>query len=193
MNVKQERKLTVKARGFDYLATMTSPSNMKGQKMLMIERNMWFMKPGTKKPVPISPRQKLVGAAAIGDIAATDYTNEYNATPLADEMVDGELCYVFDLKAIDKKTTYDQIKYWISQERLVGVKAEYFTVSGKLFKSARFDYKNQVQIRNEPHPFISKMVITDALISKNITTLTFSDPNLVKVPDSTFDLNLIMR
>jgi hypothetical protein len=190
---QQERRLDVKARGFDYLATMTSPSNMKGQKMLMIERNMWFMKPGTKKPVPITSRQKLVGGAAIGDIAATDYTNEYNARPLDDEMVDGELCHVFDLKAIDKKTTYDQIKYWVAKERLVGVKAEYFTVSGKMFKSARMEYKNKVQMRGEPHPFISKMVITDAVIPKNITTLTFSEPRLVKVPDSTFDLNLLMR
>ena len=38
--------------------------------------------------------------------------------------------------AVDKKATYDRIKYWISKERLAGVKAEFYTVSGKLFKTA---------------------------------------------------------
>ena len=44
----------------------------------------------------------------------------------------------------DKKTTYDRIKYWISKDRVVGVKAEYFTVSGKQFKSAAMAYTNTV-------------------------------------------------
>jgi hypothetical protein len=192
-NARQhERTLNVKARGFDYLATMISPPNVKGQKLLMIERNMWFMSPGIRKPVPISSRQKLVGGAANGDIAATDYADEYVATPLQDQIVEGDLCYVFDLQAIDKKATYDQIKYWVSKKRLVGVKAEYYTVSRKMFKSATFEYKNKVRLRNKTNPFISKMVITDALINQNVTTLTFSKPILARVPDSTFDLNLLM-
>lgn len=188
----QELTLDVKARGYDFLSASTSPPNMKGQKLLMIDRNMWFMKTGLKKPVPISPRQKLIGGASNGDIAATNYANEYEATPMADQVINDEACFVFDLKAIDKKATYDRIIYWISKERGVGVKAEFYTVSGKMFKSAVFEFKNQVQIGNKRNPFISKMVITDAIISKNITTLNFSDPNLVKIPPSTFDLNFLI-
>jgi hypothetical protein len=153
---------------------------------------MWFAKPGLKKPVPISPRQKLIGGATYGDIAATNYSDDYEATPFEDATIDGELCFVFDLKSIQKKTTYDRIVYWISMERLVGVKAEYYTVSGKLFKTAWFEYDNQVILRKQQHPFISKMIITDALIKDNVTTLIFSDNKMVKVPDATFDLNLFM-
>jgi len=189
---KQKRTLNVKARGYDFLATLISPPKVKGQKVLMVDHNMWFTKPGLRKPVPISPRQKLVGGASYGDIAATNYADDYEATPLDDEMVNGELCYVFDLKAFTKKATYDRIKYWMSKERMVGVKAEYFTVSGKMFKLATFENENQIQLRNKPHPFISKMVITDALASGNVTTMTFSKPKLVKVPASTFDLNLLV-
>jgi len=189
---KQERRLKVKSKGYDFLATLISPPKVKGQKVLMVDHNMWFTKPGLRKPVPISPRQKLVGGASYGDIAATNYADDYEATPLDDEMVNGELCYVFDLKAFTKKATYDRIKYWMSKERMVGVKAEYFTVSGKMFKLATFENENQIQLRNKPHPFISKMVITDALASGNVTTMTFSKPKLVKVPASTFDLNLLV-
>jgi outer membrane lipoprotein-sorting protein len=189
---EQKRTLNVKARGYDFLATLISPPKVKGQKVLMVDHNMWFTKPGLRKPVPISPRQKLVGGASYGDIAATNYADDYEATPLDDIMVNGELCYVFDLKAATKKATYDRIKYWISKERIVGVKAEYFTVSGKMLKSAIFENENQIQLRNKPHPFISKMIITDALVKNNVTTMTFSKHKLVKVPASTFDLNLLV-
>jgi hypothetical protein len=186
----QERNLGVKARGYDFLALMKSPPKVKGQKLLMVSHNMWFRRPNLRKPVPVSPRQKLVGGASYGDVAATNYADDYTATVLADEVVDGERCYVFDLKASHKKATYDAIKYWVSQERLVGVKAEYYAVSGKLLKSARFEYRHQIRLRNRPHPFISKMTIVDALIGNSVTTLDFNDHRLVTVPPSTFDLNL---
>ncbi|MFZ3048932.1 MAG: outer membrane lipoprotein-sorting protein [Desulfatirhabdiaceae bacterium] len=191
-NEKQERYLNVSARGYDFLAVLTNPNKVKGQKLLMIGHNMWFMKPGVKKPVPISSRQKLVGGAVYGDIAATNYADDYEPSPLPDETVNGEPCYVFDLKAISKKTTYDLVKYWISKERIVGVKAEYFTVSGKLFKTAEFEYKNHIS-KDNPKPFISKMIITDALVQGNVTSLSFSDNELTRIPDSMFDLNLLIN
>lgn len=189
---QQEKTLEVKARGYNFIASLLSPPSVKGQRLLMVENHMWFMKPGTKKPVPISPRQRLVGGAAIGDIAATRYAVGYEALFLPVETVEGEACYVFDLKANHKKATYDRIKYWISKERGVGVKAQYFTVSNKMVKAATFEHKNQIHINERPIPFISRMVITDAIIQNHVTTLTFSDPTLVDLPDSTFDLDLLM-
>ena len=186
----QKRKLDVKARGYDFLAVLNSPPKVKGQKLLMTSHNMWFSKPDLRKPVPISPRQKLVGGASYGDIAATNYADDYEASPMEDEMVEGEWCYVFYLKASHKKATYDRIKYWVSKERFVGVKAQYFSVSGKMFKSAVFAHENQIQLRNKPHPFISRMTIYDALVKDNVTSMTFSRQKLISVPPSTFDVNL---
>jgi hypothetical protein len=191
-NDKQERDMIVSARGYDFLAELMKPAKYKGQKILMVDHNMWFTKPGVKKPVPISSRQKLVGGAAYGDIAATNYADDYEPVPLPDETVNGEMCRVFDLKAVNKKATYDQIKYWISINRTVGVKAEYYSVSGKLFKTAVFEYNNHISKEN-PSPFISKMTISDSLVQGNITSLIFLDNELMQIPDSMFDLNLLMN
>jgi len=153
---------------------------------LMVNHNMWFTKPDLRKPVPVSPRQTLVGGASYGDIAATNYAGDYEPTSLNEESVNGETCHVYDLKAAHKKTTYDRIKYWVSKERFVGVKAEYFAVSGKVFKSGTFEYKNQIELRGKAQPFISKMTITDALVKGNVTTLKFSEPELVNLPAAIF-------
>ena len=183
----------VKARGFDIRGENLAPPKSKGNKILMLYSNMWFYKPGLSKAVPISQRQRLLGNAVYGDIAATNYANDYEATALADDTVNGELCYVFDLLAKDKKTTYDRIKYWISKARVVGVKAEYLTVSGKQFKSATMTFANTVQINGEARPFISQLVIHDELMTNNVTTLTFNHPSLQPLPSYTFDLNLMVK
>ncbi len=185
--------LQVKARNEDVLATFVAPPRVKGQKLLMLGRNMWFIKPGVSRPVPISPRQKLMGQAANGDIASTNYSGDYDGVFLADDTVDGEPCYVLDLTARNKKVTYDRIKYWVSKERLVGVRAEFYTVSGKLFKTAEFEYENRIRYRGEVIPFVSKMVIRDAIRPSEMTTLEYSDIVVKKLPDSTFNLNLLMR
>jgi Outer membrane lipoprotein-sorting protein len=183
----------VKARGFDILAENLAPPKDRGNKVLMVNGNMWFHKPGLSKPVPISQRQRLMGNAAYGDIAATNYAEDYQATPLADEKVNGELCYVFDLNAKDNRAAYDRIKYWISKERVVGVKAEYFTVSGKMFKSASMDSANTVKINDEVRPFISKITIYDELLSSNVTTLSLTKPTFRKLASYMFDVNLLVK
>ena len=92
---QQERTIRVTARSFNSLAEFLEPSNVRGQKMLMLDRNMWFTKPGLSKPVPISPRQKLLGGAANGDIAATNYAGDYKVARSATDTVNGEACYLF--------------------------------------------------------------------------------------------------
>jgi hypothetical protein len=189
----QHRTFKVSAHSFNSLAETIAPANVKGQKLLMLDRNMWFAKPGLSKAVPISPRQKLLGAAANGDIASTNYAGDYNVTKMSDSTVNGEPCYLLDLSAVDNRATYDKIKYWISKERLVGVKAEFYTVSGKMFKTATFEYKNSITIDGKPREFISKMVITSAIIKDDVTTMYYDKAVIKKIPDSVFNLNLLTR
>jgi outer membrane lipoprotein-sorting protein len=189
----QHRTIKVSARSFNSLAEFIAPANVKGQKLLMLDRNMWFAKPGLSKAVPISPRQKLIGGAANGDIASTNYAGDYNVAKTSDAVVNGEPCYLFDLQAIDNRATYDRIKYWISKERLIGVKAEFYTVSGKMFKTATFEYKNSITINDKPREFISKMVIASAIIKSDITTMYYDKAVIKSIPDSIFNLNLLTR
>lgn len=190
---EQQRTIRVSTRGFNSLAEYLAPAKVKGQKVLMVDRNMWFVKPGLSKAVSISPRQKLLGDASNGDIASTNYAGDYKITDASEDMIDNEPCYLFDLVAIDKKTTYDRIKYWISKERLVGVKAEFYTVSGKMFKSAAFEHNNSITIKGATRPFISRMIITNAVIKEDVTTMDFGKISFKKLPDSMFNLNLLIK
>ena len=189
----QSRTLQVKARDRNSLATFLAPARVKGRMLLMLDRNMWFVKPGLRKPVPISPRQKLSGGAANGDIASTNYAGDYEAQYVSDERVGETDCYLFDLLSNNRKATYDRIRYWISKDRNVGVKAEFYTVSGKLLKTALFEYDNVLRTDAEKRPFVSRMVITDAVLPEDITTMIYSEVAVKEIPDSVFNLNLLRR
>lgn len=189
---EQVLKFRLLTKNSNSLVKFTSPSRMGGQMMLMRDRNMWFIRPGLRKPVAISPRQRLTGAASNGDIASTNYAEDYDATLVGEEVLDGVPCYVLDLVANSKDVTYDKIKYWVSKSDGLGKHAGFYTVSGKLFKEASFEYKNQI-IKNKTRiPFVSEMVITDTN-SGTVTILTYRDITIQDIPNSTFNLNLLVR
>lgn len=184
--VDEAQRLLVKAVDDASVAETFEPVRFKGSKLLQVGRNMWLTRPGLSKPIPISPRQRMSGQASNGDIAATNYAKDYEAQMAQEESVDGEVCHVLDLKAKHNRATYDKVRYWVSVKRNVGIKAEFYSVSGKLLKTARFDYANTIQYAGQRIPFISKMTIRDALIDAE-TVMEFGAVKVQKVGAGEFD------
>jgi outer membrane lipoprotein-sorting protein len=182
-----DQRLRVKASKTSSLAEVLEPASSKGSKMLQVERNMWISKPGLKKPVAISARQRLSGQAAIGDIAATNYAKDYTARYLQEEKVGDESCHVLELTSKNAQTTYDKITYWVSASRGVAVKADFLSLSGKRLKSAEFEYKNVVKVGGKSMPFVSQMLISDALTDAK-TTMTFQRVSAKGITSSDFDV-----
>ena len=183
----EPQRLQVRAVDDASVAEVLEPLRSKGVKLLQVEHNMWLTRPGLSKPIPISPRQRMSGQAANGDIAATNYAADYMATLVTKESIDGEACYVLELKARHKRTTYDRIRYWVSVARMVGVKAEFYSLSGKLLKTARFSYANHIDYAGKRIPFISRMVIKDALVDAE-TTMEYGAVQVRKISPAEFDL-----
>ena len=183
----------VRAKGVNALAECFKPPRCKGEVVLFNNRNLWFIKPGVKKPVAISARQRLSGQAANGDIASTNYARDYKATYVREEPVIGVPSYLLELKARHKSVTYDKIRYWISKKQKLALKAEFLTVGGELFKTATFEYRNSLISQGKKIPFVSEMKIVDAAFPENITTITYESPREESHDDSIFNINNVIR
>jgi Outer membrane lipoprotein-sorting protein len=190
---KTSRAAIVKVLRTDALVEMTLPPREKGQILLFNNRNLWFIKPGLRKPMSVSARQKLSGQAANGDIASTYYARDYQGTIVREEKVGNEDTYVLELKAIARNVTYDRIRYWISKSRQLGVKAEFLTLQGDIFKTAVFEYGNTLKVGSQMYPFVSQMRITDAAFPTNTTTIIYSAPRVEEHPASLFNINNVVR
>jgi outer membrane lipoprotein-sorting protein len=105
----------------------------------MLGDDMWVYLPDTSRPVRITPLERLNGDASNGDVARTNYAVDYSAVYLRTEKVGSENCYVLDLTAKRKGSTYQRILYWLRTEDARPVRAEYYLTSGKHIKSATFD------------------------------------------------------
>jgi hypothetical protein len=154
---------------------------------------MWYGRPDIQKAVSISSRQKMMGPAANGDIASTNYLKDYDARLVREDVVDNEAVYVLELVGKSRFVTYDKIIYWVAQKRLVPVRADFYTVSGKLFKSAVFVTDNVLNVQGRRQPFVSRMTIRDAINTDNISVLEYSEIKTSEYPLDLFSVAALTR
>jgi len=187
------RSFLVKARGDDALVESLAPARNKGEILLFNDRIIWFLKPGLRRPVSISARQRLSGDASNGDIASTNYARDYAGIIAGEDTVNGEATYRLDLKARAKNVTYDRIRYWVSKRQHLGLKAEFLTVGGDLFKAAEFEYGNSLKTTTGAFPFVSRMTIHDATGAGTVTRIVFDAPRSETHPVTMFNVNNVAR
>jgi hypothetical protein len=177
---------------FYSLITFLSPKKFEGQKLLLHNNNMWFMKIGLRGPVPISGRQRLSGQAASADVAAADYHKDYAIAAVEEHTFNGIPCWRMDLQAKHNLVSYPQIKYWISKKESLGLQAEFYGSSGKLIKAATFEYDNPVVYKSKKYDYISKITIFDRINQEDKTILNISAIRFVNFNNAKFQKDRLL-
>jgi outer membrane lipoprotein-sorting protein len=190
-------EMVVQARNQNFLAVYRSPSAQAGQKILERGQNMWFIAPNTSRPVPISPRQKLLGAASYGDIAGQRWSADYRPVSRDESMEDGKSIIIMNVVATSPMATYDALTLYINAEDLYVIRSEMKASNGDVLKTATYTYGNKVPGRHteasgqfDSAGFISETVITDR--SNARTTLRYRDVRFRPIPAQTFILSNVM-
>lgn len=174
------------------LISFLGPKQYEGERLLLRSHNMWFSKPGLRRPVPISSRQRLTGSASNADVASANYYEDYSAVIEGEESVNGVSCYVVHLEAKTNLVSYPVIKYWISKIEKRGLKAEFYGKAERLIKSAEFRYDNHVTVNGTPTPYISNVVIVDGINRQNKTILSISNVRFEAINDARFQKDRLL-
>ena len=164
-------------------------ADVKGQYLLMVDDDMWIYMPNTRKPIRITPLQRLMGDASNGDVARTRYAEDYAAKFLHDEVLDGMPCYVLDLTAKRDGATYNRITYWIAKENNRPKRAEIYLTSGKHYKSIDFDKYSDVDGRM----LLTQMTITDRLRNGRTTIMRYDSYGPRDLPDKYFNKDYLEK
>ena len=189
----QERVYEVRVKGDRALARCNAPARCRGESILSNEHALWLYRQGLRKPVLVSARQRMLGQMAVGDIASTRYASDYTATLLGEELMEGVLCSKLALVAKSADATYERATYWVDKARGVGVRADFLTVQGDVFKTAVFVYDNHRQENGRRRPFISRMDLRDAQFPDNISRVTYELPHAAALSDTEFNVNNLHR
>lgn len=144
------------------LVEQTSPERAKGRKLLMNGYDMWLFTQNIKKPVRISLDQKMTGEVSNGDIARTNYAQDYEAKIILED----DKIYKLDLTSKNNKVTYGKIEYIVEKKSFKPIEATFFALSGKALKKAEFsEFKIIDGIERS-----TRMTISD-FIQKNRTSI----------------------
>jgi outer membrane lipoprotein-sorting protein len=154
----------------------------KGQHLLMLGDDMWVYLPDTSRPVRITPLERLNGDASNGDVARTNYAVDYSAAYLSAEKVGVENCYVLELTAKRKGSTYQRILFWVRVTDARPVRAEYYLTSGKHIKSATFDEYITVNGKAQLH----RWTLYDEIRHNSRSVLEYSGIAPRELPDKLF-------
>jgi outer membrane lipoprotein-sorting protein len=188
--VVDTRKYRVLSKGNENTIVMvTEPAIDRGQIMLMRGRDLWVFLPTVSQPVRLSLAQRLTGQVANGDIARANFTGDYAPRLLRTEKVDGEDHYVLELTAVDRTVTYSKVLYWVKQKNLFPHKAEFYSLSDRLLKTARYEEFKPLGGRVRP----TRLVMQDALRKDEESVLEYSGMELKDLPDRMFTRDYLKR
>ena len=168
---------------------VTEPAAERGQVMLMKGRDLWVFMPNVSQPVRLALAQRLTGQVANGDLARSNFSGDYNPKILRTDTINGEPYYVMELTAIDRGVTYQKVIYWVKQSNAFPHRAEFYSLSNRLLKTARYENFQTMLGRLRP----TRMVMEDALRKGEESVLEYSGMTLRDLPDRIFTRDYLQR
>jgi len=184
------RLYKVLSRGNDNtIVQVLEPASERGQAMLMRGRDLWIFMPSVSQPVRLSLSQRLTGQVANGDIARANFSGDYTPRLLRTEAVDGDEHYVLELAAVDRGVTYSRVLYWVRKSNFHPHKAEFYSLSGRLLKTCRYEEFKTLAGRVRP----TRLVLRDALRAGDESVMEYSAMKLRDLPARMFSKDYLQR
>ena len=169
------------------LVLMLSPVE-KGQKVLMIGDEFWQIMPQSQRPIRITPLQKLLGDASVGDIATMTWSEDYEGKLGEDTVVNDIPCLRIDLTAASKGVSYQRIALYLAKSDDRPVKADLFVASDKLAKQAFFTI-DKVDGRLQ----VSAMRLIDQIQADRETVIRYISRKARTIPDEYYNPMYLTR
>ncbi|WP_319534769.1 outer membrane lipoprotein-sorting protein [uncultured Vibrio sp.] len=145
-----------------------------GQKMLMMGDNYWLQMPKSRRPIRITPIQKLLGEASIGDIStltwSQDYQGEWKATETISVSAHSIPAYHLVLTAKTAGASYQKIDLWLAKRDGFPIKADLYLRSGKLAKQAYYS-----RATNKAQDYVSEMTLLDSIQPSKKTVIEYQE------------------
>jgi hypothetical protein len=179
---------------FRNLIRYIDPPRDAGKMVLLDSHVLWFYDPASKASVRISPQQRLIGQAAIGDVLtvnlAVDYKGELVGTEkIQDSTRQEHECWHLDMKAANDTATYNRVEFWIEHGTYYPIKAKFYSDSGRLLKILYYRAFQPVLGGTRP----TEAIIIDAVDSSLVTTAKFADYRYAEIPDAWFQREYLPR
>ncbi len=172
-------------KGRDHGLIVFRGGSNSGRKVLTVGPRMWLIVPGASRPIPVTPNQRLLGGASMGDVARLRFAEDFTAVLRPEtELVEGKTCRVLDLAAKSSNAPYPRVVLWWNEAERLPARVLFRLPSGKEAKEVTFTKFS----KQAGKTIVSEMEIRDLLSrdSHNVTRLEYTDYRPAKLDDALF-------
>lgn len=168
------------------LVVYLSPLSQKGDLFLMVGDTLWYYVKDTRRPIRISPVQRLSDAASYGDLSRINWSGDYNVDSYKEQSIiinnTTYISYLLELNAISLGATYSKLLLWVDKSNFYPRKAEAYLQSGKLAKTLYFTVFENINgsIMN------TEIQFEDNMRKGKKSILQFEKINLKEIPETYF-------
>jgi len=171
------------------LVLYRQPIKQRGRALLLDGANMWIYIPGTSRPVRISPQQQLIGAVSNADVARVVFSLDYTADSIEKQRLDDLSALKLDLHARQNGVPYQRIHLWVAEKNLHPLRADFFSLSGKLIRTIK--YSGYQSVLGKERPTI--LQISDAINPTIKATLSYSGFKIQNTPEEYYQPSYLGR
>jgi hypothetical protein len=137
-SVQKDSLLRVAVRGSEASLIRVLQGPDQGQQLLMLDEGLWVKLPRSARTVRITPMQRVLGDASVGDIGRLRWQDDYEAryADPPETVLDGVPAWRLELAARrEGATAYSRIVATVAKQDSRPLHAEFFLKSGKPIKA----------------------------------------------------------
>jgi outer membrane lipoprotein-sorting protein len=170
-------------KGDDKSLAVIRTGKQQGRRILTTGKDVRLIVPGSSRAIPVSSNQRLMGAAAFGDLVGLRLADAFDATLRpAGETIGDTPCRVLDLKAKRSGAPNPSGTLWVGREDGLPRRLRLALSSGKDAKELRFAR----YATSGSGPRVERLEIRDLLGAKDVTVLEFTRYESKKLDDALF-------
>lgn len=159
-----------------------------GKKVLMVDDRYWLLMPTSRRPIRITPMQKLIGEASSGDISSLTWSEDYQGVIASEGEFEGRRTIILKLTAKVKSASYQAITLAVDKLTYQPLHAYLYLTSGKLAKEAIYKLGDPAV-----NPRISQLILLDRITSKKRTVIDYLAITPAIIPDKVYNPAYLVR
>ncbi|NCB01087.1 MAG: outer membrane lipoprotein-sorting protein [Spirochaetia bacterium] len=173
-----------------FLLLIQEPATKQGQGYLMIDDNLWFYDPQSRKFSHTSMKEQFNDSDANNsDFNESSLSDDYSVVAINEEKLGKFDVYKLEIEATNDEVTYPKQILYVTRNSLLVLKSEDYSASDRLLRTSYYPSYTQAGSSFIPN----KMIFIDNLIEGKKTTITISDISVKEIPDSIFTKSYVER
>jgi outer membrane lipoprotein-sorting protein len=166
------------------------PDIQKGQGYLMVDDNIWFYDPESRKFAFSSLKETFQDSdAQNSDFSDTSLHEDYTVEDYTEEKLGSLDVWAVTLKANKNTVPVPMRKIWIRKDYYLVMKEEQYSLSGRLLRTIAIPKYQSITGHYVP----KMMLIINNLRPGEKTQITFSNVSVSKLPDEVFTKGYLER